>query len=115
MTRMKMEEGMRANEILGSPVGRWAGYLLLQHKDQLGGNRYIEKVRLFKPPGASLPYLLFYVAKDPWVGEVKPVAAKMVSGMNVTNALKMNDESKTVMRREDEKNLIRQHVVVVRT
>ncbi|KAI4640243.1 uncharacterized protein J4E79_011824 [Alternaria viburni] len=101
--------------ILGSPVGRWAGYLLLQHKDQLGGNRYIEKVRLFKPPGASLPYLLFYVAKDPWVGEVKPVAAKMVSGMNVTNALEMDDDAKNVVRREDEKNLIRQHVVVVRT
>ncbi|KAI4604677.1 hypothetical protein J4E83_011030 [Alternaria metachromatica] len=98
-----------------SPVGRWAGYLLLQHKDQLGGNRYIEKVRLFKPPGASLPYLLFYVAKDPWVGEVKPVSAKMVSGMNITNALEMDDDSKNVVRREDEKNLIRQHVVVVRT
>ncbi|CAN9190957.1 unnamed protein product [Alternaria alternata] len=55
--------------ILGSPVGRWAGYLLLQHKDQLGGNRYIEKVRLFKPPGASLPYLLFYVAKEPAAGQ----------------------------------------------
>ncbi|KAI4609228.1 uncharacterized protein J4E87_011057 [Alternaria ethzedia] len=101
-----------------SPVGRWAGYLLLQHKDQLGGNRYIEKVRLFKPPGASLPYLLFYVAKDPWVGEVKPVAAKMVSGMNVTNALEMDDgmtATDVSVKRGDEKNLIRQHVVVVRT
>ena len=97
-----------ADEIVGSPVGRWAGYLLLQHKDQLGGNRYIEKVRLFKPPGASLPYLLFYVAKDPWVGEVKPVSAKMVSGMNGTDVL-------VKTRNEDAKNLIRQHVVVVRT
>jgi len=91
---------------------------LLQHKDQLGGNRYIEKVRLFKPPGASLPYLLFYIAKNPWVGEVKPVAAKMVSGMNVTNALEMDDDkngARVLGRHEDDKNLIRQHVVVVRT
>ena len=101
-----MEEETQANEILGSPVGRWAGYLLLQHKDQLGGNRYIEKVRLFKPPGASLPYLLFYVAKDPWVGKVKPVAAKMVSGMNVTNALEMDEEAK---------NVVRQRVVYLRS
>ena len=63
-----------------------------------------------------MPYLLFYVAKDPWVGEVKPaVAAKMVSGMNVTNALEMDEDAKDVVRREDEKNVIRQHVVVVRT
>jgi len=80
--------------------------MLLQHKDQLGGNRYIEKARLFKPPGASLPYLLFYVAKDPWVGEVKPVAARMADESNATGVSVM---------REDAKNLIRQHVVVVRT
>jgi len=39
----------------------------------------------------------------------------MVSGMNVTNALGMDDNAKNVVRREDEKNLVRQHVVVVRT
>ncbi|KAI4941226.1 hypothetical protein J4E91_010916 [Alternaria rosae] len=89
-----------------SPVGRWAGYLLLQHKDQLGGNRYIEKVRLFKPPGASLPYLLFYVAKDPWVGDVKPVAARMVEKID-TNVLVRT-------RNEDAKNVVRQHVVYLR-
>jgi hypothetical protein len=27
--------------LLGSPVGRWAGYFLMQHKRQLGGNKYI--------------------------------------------------------------------------
>lgn len=80
--------------------------MLLQHKDQLGGNRYIEKVRLFKPPGASLPYLLFYVAKDPWVGDVKPVAARMVE---------KNDTSVLVRtRNEDTKNVVRQHVVYLR-
>jgi hypothetical protein len=48
--------------LLGSPVGRWAGYFLMQHKRQLGGSKWISKVRVFKIEKAgSLPYLLFYV------------------------------------------------------
>jgi hypothetical protein len=48
--------------LLGSPVGRWAGYFLMQHKRQLGGNKFISKVRVFKSEKAgSLPYFLFYV------------------------------------------------------
>lgn len=48
--------------LLGSPVGRWAGYFLMQHKRQLGGSKWISKVRVFKSEKAgSLPYLLFYV------------------------------------------------------
>jgi hypothetical protein len=87
---------------LGSPVGRWAGYLLLQHKEELGGNRYIEKVRVFKPPGASLPYLLFYVAKDPWVGDVKPAAGGVVDERNLRAVVGTN---------EGVKNVVRQHVI----
>ena len=97
---------MFADFVLGSPVGRWAGYLLLQHKDQLGGNRYIEKVRVFKPPGASLPYLLFYVAKDPWIGDVKPAAARVLDERNSTGVMG---------RSEDAKNVVRQHVVFLQT
>jgi hypothetical protein len=56
---MESDEG---KALLGSPVGRWAGYFLMQHKRQLGGNKYISKVRVFKEEKAgSLPYLLFYV------------------------------------------------------
>ncbi|KAF1849711.1 uncharacterized protein K460DRAFT_257900, partial [Cucurbitaria berberidis CBS 394.84] len=51
--------------ILGSPVGRWAGYFLMQHKRQFGGNRFISKVRIFKPDGATLPYIIFYVDPNP--------------------------------------------------
>ncbi|KAI5373633.1 hypothetical protein J4E82_007681 [Alternaria postmessia] len=88
--------------ILGSPVGRWAGYLLLQHKDQLGGNRYIEKVRLFKPPGASLPYLLFYVAKEPAAGQASLTEAEAQAEKG----------SLRVARREmGGKNFLRKHVI----
>lgn len=34
--------------LLGAPVGRWAGYFLMQHKRQLDGNKFISKVRVFK-------------------------------------------------------------------
>jgi hypothetical protein len=32
----------------------------MQHKKQLGGNKFISKVRVFKPDQGSLPYMLFY-------------------------------------------------------
>lgn len=56
---MESEEG---KALLGSPVGRWAGYFLLQHRRQLGGNKWIEKVKVFRSEKeGSWPYLLFYV------------------------------------------------------
>lgn len=49
--------------LLGSQVGRWAGYFLMQHKQKPGGSKWIEKVILFKSEkDGSLPYLLFIVA-----------------------------------------------------
>jgi hypothetical protein len=46
--------------LLGIPVGRWAEYFLMQHKKQLGGNRYISKARVFvSEKEGSFPYLLF--------------------------------------------------------
>jgi hypothetical protein len=62
--------------LLGSPVGRWAGYFLMQHKRQLGGNKQISKVRVFKSEKeGSWPYFLFYVeggdARGDGQGEVR--------------------------------------------
>jgi hypothetical protein len=85
-------------------VGRWAGYLLLQHKDQLGGNRYIEKVRLFKPPGASLPYLLFYVAKESAAGQASLTEAE---------AQAEKDSLRVAGRETGGKNFVREHVIYV--
>jgi hypothetical protein len=66
---MESEEG---KAFLGSPVGRWAGYLLLQHKRQLGGDKWIEKVRVFRSEKeGSWPYLLFYVAGPEESGDEK--------------------------------------------
>ena len=68
-------ESEAGRALLGSPVGRWAGYFLMQHKRQLGGDKYVSKVRVFKSekPG-SLPYLLFYV-KGPDTGPAPSAAS----------------------------------------
>ncbi|KAF1357235.1 hypothetical protein EJ07DRAFT_129930 [Lizonia empirigonia] len=55
---MDSEQGLA---LLGSPLGRWGGYFLLQHKEQLGGNKVISKVRVFKNDAMTLPYMVFYV------------------------------------------------------
>ena len=36
----------------------------MQHKERLGGDKYISKVRVFKNDGLTMPYMLFYV-QDP--------------------------------------------------
>jgi hypothetical protein len=82
-------------------VGRWAGYLLLQHKEKLGGNRFISKVRLFKPAGASLPYLVFYV-NDPSVSAARSLP---LSNMGDIDSLRV------VKKSADGKNVIREHVL----
>ncbi|KAG9186415.1 hypothetical protein G6011_02971 [Alternaria panax] len=104
-------DGGRA--ILGSPVGRWAGYLLLQHKDELKGNRYIDKVRLFKPPGASLPYLLFYVAKDSSVGGEEPLGVFVVKDEK-KKVIEQRVSMAVAGRSRELKSLVREHKVFVR-
>ncbi|KAJ4318876.1 Mitochondrial import inner membrane translocase subunit tim8 [Neodidymelliopsis sp. IMI 364377] len=48
----------------GSPLGRWGGFFLIQHEAQLGGSKYISKVRVFKNDAMTMPYMVFYV-EDP--------------------------------------------------
>jgi hypothetical protein len=79
----------------GSPVGRWAGYFLMQHKTQLGGNKFISKVRVFKPDTSSLPYMLFYA---------DGIAASGEQG----------DEVRVTKRSDDGKNILREHVLHVK-
>ncbi|KAG9384896.1 hypothetical protein A1F94_004443 [Pyrenophora tritici-repentis] len=100
--------------ILGSPVGRWAGYFLVQHKDKLGGNRFISKVRVFLPPGASMPYLVFYVDPTPAQHAIaedmvarKPEAEELA----VTGRADSMASTRTVKKSDDGRNVVREHVV----
>ncbi|KAG9387779.1 Vacuolar amino acid transporter protein 1 [Pyrenophora tritici-repentis] len=102
---MDTDEG---KALLGSPVGRWAGYFLLQHKRQLGGNKYISKVRVFKSEKeGSSPYFLFYV-------EGPAAMAEKREERNEPEIQNRNEEPKIVGRSVDGKHIIREHVVRAR-
>lgn len=93
--------------LLGSPVGRWAGYFLMQHKRQLGGNKFISKVRVFKSEKeGSWPYFLFYVD-----GAMAYAASE---GKKIRNIGGVSSEPRIVQRSADGRRLVREHVVRTR-
>ncbi|KAF1363730.1 hypothetical protein EJ07DRAFT_102527 [Lizonia empirigonia] len=47
--------------LLGSPNGLAVGYFLAQHKQQLGGTKFVWKVRVFRDQAGGYTNLLFYV------------------------------------------------------
>jgi hypothetical protein len=90
--------------LLGAPVGRWAGYFLMQHKRQLGGNKFISKVRVFKSgKEGSWPYILFYVDGP----DEMPKAGK---ASTPRSAGKGGASSRVVKSSSDGKNIVREHV-----
>lgn len=99
----------------GSPIGRWAGYFLLQHKEKLGGNRFISKVRAFKPVGATLPYLIFYVDPNPLGAGLTADVPRGLSALphapeSPTRSDSMN-EARVVRRSSDGRNVEREHAI----
>ena len=56
--------------LLGSPNGIAAAYFLSQHKQQIGANKYVYKVTVFKPDedneaGSDEPAIVYYVEDAP--------------------------------------------------
>lgn len=107
-----------ANGILGSPVGRWTGYFLMQHKNQLGGNRFLSKVRVFKNEKGSLPYLVFYVEPTPATGSAQPIASfDLKFGWRNENLVEPFEDTETWRIRErnkSDKNMVREHIIQVK-
>ncbi|KAF2014147.1 hypothetical protein BU24DRAFT_492854 [Aaosphaeria arxii CBS 175.79] len=58
-----MSEQGRA--LLGSPNGIGLGYLLVQHKAQLG-NKYVTRIDVFAPDEGANPTMIFHI--DSWTG-----------------------------------------------
>jgi hypothetical protein len=118
MLKLGMKFSDKADISSGSPVGRWAGYFVLQHKEKLGGNRFISKVRLWKPDVTSLPYLLFYVDPTP-VGDGSAAHAipRALSAEEaepvVIPSVQDGTSSRIVKRSADGKHVVREHVVYV--
>lgn len=93
--------------LLGSPVGRWTRYFLMQHKRQLGGNKYISKVRVFmSEKEGSWPYFLFYV-------EGPEATTKERRGNDRTIA-HAGEGPKIVKKSKDGRHAVREHVVRAR-
>lgn len=62
----------------GSPNVLGAGYCLVQHKAQLGGVKFVYKIRIFRGDrGSTNPHLLFYVdTGSPYKDPKEPEVAK---------------------------------------
>jgi hypothetical protein len=88
----------------------------MAHKKQLGGNKFISKVRVFKPDQGSLPYMLFYVDG--------PAPPNLSTGSQLGEALRPADGATVrqdseywrrvdspgmVQRTEDGTNVLREH------
>jgi hypothetical protein len=92
----------------GSPVGRWAGYFLMQHKDQLGGNKLIYKARVFTSDGGDDPYMVFFV--DGPAAPSGDEARVEVSFPHVWSGIDGGNDTRIVRRSEDGKSVVREHV-----
>jgi hypothetical protein len=91
----------------GSPNGLGAGYFLVQHKRQLGGNKIISKITIFEGDDAGgYPQLLFWVADAPGPPEAPKASMGSETGVAV--------EKNVVERSRDGKNIVREHVFTAR-
>lgn len=85
----------------------------MQHKKQLGANKFISKVRVFKPDVGSLPYILFYVEtpappKPPPGSQARGMLSKMAHGSREKRSETM--EAHVVKRSKDGMNVLREYV-----
>jgi hypothetical protein len=87
----------------------------MQHKIQLGGNKFISKVRVFKPDVGSLPYMLFYI-NGPALGPVSsPQAHEIVpiGGFRNKGAWSELIETHVVKRTTDSNNVLREYITLL--
>jgi hypothetical protein len=77
----------------------------MQHKRQLGGNKWISKVRVFKSEKAgSFPYFLFYVDG----------ATASGTGADKMERADLFNRPRSVRISKDGKHVVREHVMRVR-
>jgi hypothetical protein len=101
--------------LLGSPVGRWVGYFLMQHQRQLDGNKFISKVRLFKSDKPeSLAFFLFYVDEPAPAPEPSPEPSPVSSVEKLRARNNVGEAEVAVKRSADGKNAVREHVFRVK-
>lgn len=89
----------------GSPNGQGCAYFLLQHKPQLGGARFIWKIRIFRrdDDDFAAPILLFYVDKGEHQKSTNPAT-------NPAERAKIGYKSRVVKRRAGDGSFVREHI-----
>ncbi|CAN9220041.1 unnamed protein product [Alternaria sp. RS040] len=97
-------EAEAALALIGSPNGLGAGYFLLQHKRQLGGDNFIWKIKIFKGDDDDGyyddPALIFYIDKHtPPMPDSDDTPGSPI------------EEAKAVRRSKDRKNFMRTHKI----
>ncbi|KAG9193459.1 hypothetical protein G6011_03494 [Alternaria panax] len=104
--------------LMGTPNARGVGYFLAQHKAQIGGNRYVKGIRIFRARADSaLSSMVFFVDWAPFPPPAVPTDPIDVlvpppgSGME---ALMDTYEGNVTKRSEDGKNIVRSHKIWTR-
>lgn len=89
----------------------------MQHKKQLGGNKFISKVRVFRPDQGSLPYMLFYA--DGLEPEPSPSPQEESQARATREAADIHEnedkvfsqvEERIVKQSKDGRNIQREHI-----
>jgi hypothetical protein len=102
----------------GSPTGIAAGFFLAQHKRQLGGNKMIVKITVFKAlqpvTDDEFPTMIFWVqdARNIY-GDINGAHSVNVSDVVGIDRMWEFGEPKVLKRSADGKSVTREHVVRV--
>jgi hypothetical protein len=100
----------------GSPNGIAAGFFLAQHKRQLGNNKMISKITVFKAlqpvTNDDFPTIIFWVQDARSIyGDVDGAQTANVSNVVGIDTVEGMEEPKVLRRSADGKNVLRKHVV----
>ncbi|KAH6639025.1 hypothetical protein C7974DRAFT_387722 [Boeremia exigua] len=95
--------------MLGSPNGLAVGYFLAQHKTQLGGNKHVHKVTIWKDDEGD-EQMLFWVKDAPPPPVDDPWTTSDSKGLMDT----FNKADNVVKRSVDGRNIIREHRILAK-
>ncbi|KAJ4993437.1 hypothetical protein SVAN01_00985 [Stagonosporopsis vannaccii] len=100
--------------MLGSPNGLSAGYFLIQHKNQLGGNKYVHKVTVWRDYDGD-DHMLLWVKDAPLPPQEAALGIANDSMSDKGLSGTFDNAGNIVKRSIDGKNFIREHRVVARS
>lgn len=99
----------------GTPNGRGVGYFLAQHKAQIGGNRYVKGIRIFRAHAEStlsnMVFIVDWAPSPPPPVPTDPIDVLLPPTGSGIEALTSVFEDKVMERSDDGKNIVRSHKV----